>query len=56
MKTLIDDCITVIKELIQKYKYDTVYFSADKNGKLGTSIFEVNKDVINYITEKIMML
>jgi hypothetical protein len=56
VKILIDDCIIGIKELIQKYKYDTVYFSADKNGKLGTSIFEVNKDVIDYITEKIMML
>ena len=56
VKTLIDDCIIGIKELIEKYKYETVYFSADKNGKLGTSIFKVNKDVINYITEKIMML
>jgi hypothetical protein len=56
VKTLIDDCIIGIKELIEKYKYETVYFSADKNGKLGTSIFEVNKDVINYITEKIMLL
>lgn len=56
VKTLIDDCINEIKELIVKYKYETVYFSADKNGKLGTSIFEVNKDVIDYITEKIMML
>ena len=56
VKTLIDDCITGIKELIVKYKYDTVYFSMDENGKLGTSIFKVNKDVINYITEQIINL
>jgi hypothetical protein len=56
VKTIIDDSINEIKELIEKYKFDTVYFSQDSSGKLGTSIFKVNQDVINYITEQIFNL
>jgi len=56
VKTIIDDSINEIKDLIQKYNFDTVYFSQDSSGKLGTSIFKVNEDVINYITEQIYKL
>ncbi len=50
IKKIIDDSFEEIKELIKKYKYEEVIYSSDKDGNLGTSIFEVNKDVINYIT------
>jgi hypothetical protein len=56
VKVIIDNSISVIKDLIQKYKFDTVYFSQDSSGKLGTSIFKVNQDVIDYITEQIYKL
>ena len=56
VKTIIDGSITEIKELIEKYNFDTVYFSQDSSGKLGTSIFKVNQDVIDYITEQIYKL
>ena len=56
-KTSIDKCLDEIKELIVKYKYKNVYYSADKDGyTLGTSIFKVNKDVIDYITSEIHKL
>jgi hypothetical protein len=56
VKTIIDGSINEIKELIEKYNFDTVYFSQDSSGKLGTSIFKVNQDVIDYITDQIYKL
>ena len=56
VETIIDGSINEIKELIEKYNFDTVYFSQDSSGKLGTSIFKVNQDVIDYITEQIYKL
>ncbi len=56
VKKIIDDSFEEIKELIKKYNYDEVIFSSDKEGNLGTSIFEVNKDVIIYITSLLKSL
>jgi len=57
-KASIDKCLDEIKELIVKYKYKNIYYSADKidGYTLGTSIFKVDKDVINYITSEIHKL
>ena len=52
-KTVIDDSIDEIYQLIEKYKYKRLFFSCEPDGKLGTSIFEVNPNVINYITSRI---
>lgn len=53
IKKVIDDSINEIIELIKNHKYKTIYFSAELDGKLGTSIFDVNPKVINYITNHI---
>jgi hypothetical protein len=57
VKSNIDSCIQEAKEIIQKYNYQKVYYSAETpNGILGTSIFNVNKDVLEYITQEIHKL
>ena len=56
VKEKIDLSINNIKELIIKYDYKVIYYSAKLNGKLGTGIFKVNDEVINYITEQIINL
>ena len=53
IKKVIDDSINEIIELIKIHQYKTIYFSAELDGKLGTSIFAVNPKVINYITNRI---
>ena len=56
IKSEIDYSIENIKSILKKYKYSKVYYSADSKGNLGTGIFKVNKEVINYITEEINSL
>lgn len=57
VKFIIDKCFEHIESIIKKYSYEKIIFSKDKNeDKLGTSIFEVSQDVIDYITEKIYEL
>lgn len=56
-KVAIDRCFEEAKEIINKFHYKKVYYSAQTpNGLLGTSIFHVGEDVIAYITEKIKQL
>ena len=55
-KNLIDNNINEIKKLIEKYKYKDIYYSVGKNNKLGTSIFKVAEDVIDYIDNQICKL
>ncbi len=55
-KTCIDDAFKEIDELLSKYKYSRIYYSAETDGQLGTSIFRVDPDVIKYITAKIFNL
>ena len=52
-KKIIDDSFDEIIEIIKKYDYKRIAFSAEKNSKLGTSIFRVNKEIIDYITNRI---
>ena len=56
IKKVIDDSFDEIIELITKYNYHTIYFSSELDGKLGTSIFQVNSKVITYITNRIYNL
>lgn len=56
VKKVIDNSFDEIIELITKYKYHTIYFSSELDGKLGTSLFEVNPKVIEYITSRIYKL
>lgn len=49
--------LDMIKKIIETYSIKTIYYSTNNNiGTLGTSIFDVNEDVINYITNKIKKL
>lgn len=54
--TYIDNAINNIIELVKKYKYDRIIYSVDKKGNFATGIFNVNEDVIYYITEKLTIL
>lgn len=56
-KQKIDECITEIKLLIEKNKYERIFYSAEEeNGVIGTSIFKVDIGVLNYITQEIWKL
>jgi len=56
IKHIIDKAFDEIIELIKTNNYHTIYFSSELNGQLGTSIFQVNSKVINYITKRIYNL
>jgi len=56
VKHIIDASVQKIKELVKKHGYTTIFYSSDKNGMLGTSIFKVGTDVIEYITEQLLAL
>jgi len=57
VKLKIDGCIKEIKETVEKYGYKKIYYSAKKpNGLLGTSIFQVDKQVLLYITQQLIMI
>lgn len=55
-KLHIDGAVQEIKELIQEHGFTRVYYSADEDGKLGTSIFVIGDDVRDYITKQIQSL
>lgn len=55
-KNIIDNNINEIKKLIEKYEYKNIYYSVGKNNKIGTSLFKVGEDVIDYIDEQICKL
>ena len=52
----IDTALEKIKGLIQKHSYETVFYSADRDGILGSKLFKPCDDVIVYITAKILEL
>ena len=54
--TYIDNAINNIIELVKIYNYDRIIYSIDKKGNFATGIFNVNEDVIYYITEKLTIL
>jgi len=55
-KQIIDYAIQIIKDLIIKYNYKKVIYSGEKNGIIGSKIFEINDDVKKYITQQIINL
>ena len=55
-KKYIDDALCIIKELILKYKYKRIFYSAEKNGQIGQSLFKLGDDIVMYITEEIHKL
>lgn len=56
VKNKIDGYFKELDELVEKYKYNKIYYSAELNGLVGTSIFKVNRKVLEYITWKIHLL
>jgi hypothetical protein len=52
-KSIIDHAFKLIEEELAKGKINKIYYSAEKDGRLGTSIFKVNKEVIDYIMTKL---
>ena len=55
-KKQIDNSFEEIIELIDIYKYKQIYYSSELDGKVGTSIFNVDNKVIRYITHKLFTL
>jgi len=56
-KQSIDACIAEVKEIIKDFAYTKIYYSAkEPGGILGTSIFNVDDDVLDYITKEIHAL
>jgi hypothetical protein len=56
-KSVIDQGITEIRQLIQEHGYRRIYYSASSpDGRLGTSIFDVHPEVLDYITKEIHSL
>jgi hypothetical protein len=56
VKKQIDTSIEEIKKIAKTYEYKKICYSSEKDGILGTGIFNVNRDVLIYITEKIKEL
>jgi hypothetical protein len=56
--SVVDSAVSEIEELIEKYQYTEIYYSAvdDTNPMLGTGIFDVDTAVKEYITSKILAL
>jgi hypothetical protein len=48
VKSVIDTAIEKIKEIVKKCGYKTVIYSGEKDGSLGTGIFNVSSDVKTY--------
>jgi hypothetical protein len=55
-KKIIKNSIKEIKELIVKYDYKKICYSADEDGLLATAIFYVDPKVLKYITKRICRL
>ncbi len=53
---VVSESINEIKELLTLYEYDSIYYSVGSNGKLGTGLFNVNSNVIDYIDQQIKAL
>ncbi len=54
--SVVTEAINEIKEIVAKYKYDGIFYSVATNGKLGTGLFDVCPEVINYIDMEIKKL
>jgi hypothetical protein len=57
VRSKIDGCIKEIRDTIKRYGYTSVYYSAKtRDGLLGTSIFQVDEKVLEYITQQLQSL
>jgi hypothetical protein len=54
--SVVTEAINEIKEIVAKYKYDGIFYSVATNGKLGTGLFDVCPEVIDYIDMEIKKL
>ena len=56
VKQIIDSSIEEIKQLVKTYNYTSLVYSVDNYDDyiLGTGLFEVHKDVLQYITNNIL--
>ena len=52
-KKHIDDAIDEIKQICSEISYKGLIYSAEPDGTLGSGLFKVSKDVLDYITEEI---
>lgn len=52
----IDSAIEEIINLIKLHNYKQIFYSSEIDGKLGTSIFNVEDKVVRYITHKLFSL
>lgn len=55
-KKIIDLSITKIRNLLATGRYDTVMYSGNSNGELGSSIFVIGSDVKEYIVKELQKL
>ena len=56
-KEIINNCIENIKNIIEKYEKKRLFYSAkNSSGILGTGLFNVSDDVLEFITDKIYNL
>ncbi len=53
VKALLDQAVASISTVIAQNGYDTVFYSSDGQGGLGSSIFNPGKDVTDYIVQAI---
>jgi len=56
VKEVVTEAISEIIELINKYNYETIYYSIGPDNKLGTGLFNVNRNVIDFIDNLINSL
>jgi hypothetical protein len=56
VRAVIDEAIARIEALLATGGYDTVVYSADRQGRLGTSIFSPGDDVVDHITGRLRAL
>lgn len=56
VKTVIDQAVAAIRQVLDDGDYDTLVYSSDGQGGLGTNIFRVGQDVQSYIIGEINRL
>ncbi len=54
--SVVTEAIGEIKDIVSSHKYDGIFYSVAPNGKLGTGLFDVCPEVINYIDTEIKKL
>lgn len=55
-KDAVDESIEAIRNLITNNSYKHIYYSAKKDGSLGTGIFQVAPEVLDYILVQLKSL